>query len=72
MLTLNPISLVLRLNTFCSASNDKSYGTRVWNARLASQSADTDILEEIIPHDRKEAALALFSQNDYKIDGVST
>lgn len=44
----------------------------MWNADQAEQSSDTRILEAIVPHDRKEAALTLFHFNSYKIDGISS
>eukprot|EP00956_Cyclotella_meneghiniana_P012114 scaffold17189_cov67-Cyclotella_meneghiniana.AAC.5 len=53
-----------------SVSNDELYGEKVWDAELAKQSIDSNILERIVPHDRKEAALVLFHKNNYKLNGI--
>lgn len=51
-------------------SSQYSYGECVWDSKRAKLSGETELLESIIPHDRKEAALKLFHENGYKIDGI--
>ena len=44
--------------------------THVWNSKMGgAASMQVELLESIIPHDRRELALALFHENDYSING---
>ncbi len=36
---------------------------------MGAASKEAELLESLIPHDRREMALALFHENDYKING---
>ena len=46
-----------------------AHGECVWNSNKAIESGEISLLENIVPHDRKEAALKLFHENDYRISG---
>ena len=48
---------------------DVSEAMQVWNSKMGAASKEIELLESLIPHDRKEMALALFHENDYKING---
>jgi len=43
--------------------------TQVWDSKMGAASRQVELLESIIPHDRRELALSLFHENDYKING---
>ena len=43
----------------------------VWDANKARESTEQiNLLESIVPHDRKETALKLFHENGYQINGT--
>jgi hypothetical protein len=42
---------------------------QAWNSEMGAASKQVELLESLIPHDRKEMALTLFHENDYKING---
>ncbi len=39
---------------------------------MGAASMQVELLESIIPHDRRELALALFHENEYSINGKFT
>ncbi|KAL3786083.1 hypothetical protein ACHAW5_009607 [Stephanodiscus triporus] len=43
--------------------------TQVWDSKMGAASRHVELLESIIPHDRRELALSLFHENDYSING---
>ncbi|KAL3823274.1 hypothetical protein ACHAXA_003422 [Cyclostephanos tholiformis] len=43
---------------------------QAWNSEMGAASKQVELLESLIPHDRKEMALTLFHENDYKINGI--
>ena len=46
--------------------------TTVWDTkRAAAASRELDLLESIVPHDRKETALKLFHENNYQVNGTN-
>lgn len=42
---------------------------QVWDAQKGAESGKIELLESLIPHERKELALALFHENNYKLNG---
>ncbi len=42
---------------------------QVWSSKMGAASKEVELLESLIPHDRREMALALFHENDCKING---
>lgn len=48
---------------------DVSEMMQLWNSKMGAASKQIELLESLIPHDRKEMALTLFHENDYKING---
>ena len=43
--------------------------THVWDSKMGAASMQVELLESIIPHDRRELALALFHENEYSLNG---
>jgi len=42
---------------------------QVWDAQKGAESGKVELLESVLPHERKELALALFHENNYKLNG---
>jgi hypothetical protein len=49
--------------------NNQSEMVQAWNSKMGAASKQLELMEPLIPHDRKEMALAMFHENDYKING---
>ena len=41
---------------------------QVWDSTKGADNRELELLESIVPHERKELALRLFQENDYHID----
>ena len=41
---------------------------QVWDSTKSVDNRELELLESIVPHERKELALCLFQENDYHID----
>jgi hypothetical protein len=67
---LQLISFPTYINPSPSTHPSSVEAIQVWDAQKGAESGKVELLESVIPHERKELALALFHENNYKLNGT--